>query len=110
MLCAVWVWPALRAPRFWAGVALTTLVVAGVWLGYDLSTFETQQASSSQNTGSPNLWLRMLYVLLSETDRPVVQVTAGSILAALFSLRIGNSGNPVGDQVTGTSSKPPASK
>lgn len=71
----------LRATRIWFGLCSLVLLGATVWLGWDLNLFAQDGGTWDQFP------LRLLYVLLSETGKPVVQVALGSLLAAVFSWR-----------------------
>jgi hypothetical protein len=69
-------------PKVWLGVSLIAFVGASVWLGMDLHHFIGQRGSSEKAL------MRLLYLLFSHTDVPVVQFVVATALAALASKRI----------------------
>ncbi len=78
MLAAVWIWPKLRIWKVWLVVCLLATLGTVAWLLSDLNGFEAGAKSS-------NLGMRLLYVALSETDKPLIQLALGSCFATLFS-------------------------
>ena len=79
LVASVWISPALRAPKVWFGIFWVTLLGTIIWLGIDLSNFMAAQGKSE------DIGLRLLFVLMRGSDIPVLQVTVGSLLAALVS-------------------------
>ncbi len=71
----------LRVPKFWFRLGLVSLLGTAVWIGLDLREFLTRAAQPSK------AGVRVLYVLLRETDMPAVQFTLASFAAGLFSRR-----------------------
>lgn len=100
-IAAVWIVPSLRVPKFWFGLSLATILGTTIWLGLDLYEFVDSRGSAQ---GLP---LRVVFVLLSETGKPVLPVILGSFLAGLFSRRFPKvapteSGSPFAGDVTTT--------
>ena len=81
MLAAVWIWPKLRSPGMWFGLLWLTILGTTVWLGPDLYQF-VKTRGWSQAAGT-----RVLFRLISDVDKPMLQLTLGTLLAALFSWR-----------------------
>lgn len=78
LVAAVWIWPKLRIPKLWFGLCLATLIGTTIWLGSDLYGFV------GDGGGAVDLPRRLLYVILSETGKPVLPLALGSCLAGLF--------------------------
>ena len=81
LLSAVWIWPRLRVPRFWLTASVVMFLATTVWLGLDIQKFLDRGGSSSK------AGVRLLYKLFRETDRPVIPIATGCLVAGLFSLR-----------------------
>ncbi len=78
---AVWIWPALRVPKLWFSLCLASLLGTAVWLGLDLQDFLARTERPSR------AGVRILYVLLRETDMPAIPFAIGCLAAGLFSRR-----------------------
>lgn len=80
-IAAVWIAPGLRIPKLWFGLCLATMLATTIWLGMDLYQFVTSRG------GANGLPLRVLYVFLSQTGKPVLQLMLGTFLAGVFCWR-----------------------
>ncbi|MEL7497626.1 MAG: hypothetical protein AAFN77_08460 [Planctomycetota bacterium] len=87
LLFAIWIWPQLKMPRIWLTLFLLALIGTMVWVSMDLNEFIAARSSSN---GSPR---RVLYLVLSETDLPFVQLTIGFFAATLSSWQVPKRGN-----------------
>ena len=81
-VAAVWIWPTLRLPTLWLTCFLLTLAGTALWIVSDLIGFLDTPA------GSKGSLLRTVYLLLRDTDKPVLQCMLGTALAALFAGRL----------------------
>jgi len=81
-LAAVWIWPALRIPKFWFSLAVATLLGITVWLAIDIHSFLDGGGQESK------ISIRLLYTPLRETDVPAVPLAFGFLLAGLCSKRL----------------------
>ena len=79
LVAAVWIWPKVRLPKLWFGLFLLTSLATVIWVGNDLLHFLQVKGTWGQSG------LRTLYLLLSEPDKPALQLIIGFLLAALFS-------------------------
>ena len=82
LVATVWIWTKLRLPTVWWVLSLIAVIVAVLWVGNDLLHF-AQVKGSFENAG-----LRVLYLFLSEPDKPVLQLAFGFLMAGLLSLRL----------------------
>jgi hypothetical protein len=79
LVAAPWIWPRLRAPKVWLALFVVALLGTAIWLGVDSVRF-VEARGTAKSVG-----LRVLFMLLSETGKPVLPVLCGSFLAAIFS-------------------------
>ena len=79
---AVWIWPQLRVPKIWFGLFFIAAVGVAVWLGMDLSEYAAEQRPSK------NLALRTLFLFLSTTDIPALQLVCGLFTAGCLAIRL----------------------
>ena len=84
LVAAVWIWPKLRSPKVWFALFLFVSLATVIWVGNDLLRFLELKGTWGQ------AGLRTLYLLLSEPDKPALQLIIGFVLAGLFSLRFTN--------------------
>lgn len=78
---AEWIWPRLRAPKIWFRLFLLAFLGTMLWLGVDLYHY-VEERGMSQSVG-----LRVIFLFLSETRIPALQLTFGFFIAGLFSSR-----------------------
>ena len=80
MIAVAWIWPALRKPKFWFAIALTTVVATTIWLSLDLREYMTAGGNAEKKH------VKVIHTLVSNTDLPVVQIFLGSLIAGTFCL------------------------
>ncbi|MCP4461431.1 MAG: hypothetical protein GY819_01385 [Planctomycetaceae bacterium] len=79
LVSAVLIWPQLRVPKVWFGLFGLVFVGTSWWVASDLSHF-VETRSSSESMG-----LRTVYLFLSETGKPLLQLMCGFLAAAFIS-------------------------
>ena len=79
---AVWVVPALRVTRVWFAFFVLALLATTIWLGFDLYQFADSRDSIN------GAGLRTIYLFLSRTQIPALQLTLGMLTAGVLSWRL----------------------
>lgn len=78
LFAVVWIFPSLRFHKVWLGLALLTLAGLIAWIVSDLMSLDES---------IERVWIRPFYLLVSETEKPVLQWMLGLFCATIYSWR-----------------------